>query len=178
MIEQRRKFFEVTENYATSEFHFLETDIRTFEVAYDVLTSYANELLILSTEKILEKNLKKVYRYADGFLLDTTIANKISSMDCYNISLIPTILTDGDVEIISYYYLKVLSVKQCINLSESEYYKSGDVISYNKISILSSEISVKDRVFFIDDEYSILMDEQLMSTFEESDIVFQEVNIT
>lgn len=47
-----------------------------------------------------------------------------------------------------------------------------------RISILSSEISVKDRIFFIDDEYSILMDEQLMSTFEESDIVFQEVNIT
>ncbi|MBY4653763.1 hypothetical protein K6L10_16615, partial [Vibrio parahaemolyticus] len=59
-----------------------------------------------------------------------------------------------------------------------EYYKSGDVISYNKIPILSSEISVKDRIFFIDDEYSILMDEQLMSTLEESDIVFQEVNIT
>ncbi|ODY73143.1 hypothetical protein [Vibrio parahaemolyticus] len=67
MIEQRRKFFEVTENYATIEFHFLETDIRTFEIAYDVLTSYANELLILSTEKILEENLKKVYCYADGF---------------------------------------------------------------------------------------------------------------
>ncbi|MCR9766780.1 hypothetical protein, partial [Vibrio parahaemolyticus] len=66
----------------------------------------------------------------------------------------------------------------CINVSESEYYKSGDVISYNKIPILSSEISVKDRIFFIDDEYSILMDEQLMSTLEESDIVFQEVNIT
>ncbi|MUT59216.1 hypothetical protein BBM29_19190 [Vibrio parahaemolyticus] len=99
-------------------------------------------------------------------------------MDCYNISLILTILTDGDVEIKYYYYLKIFSVKSCINVSESEYYKSGDVISYNKIPILSSEISVKDKIFFIDDEYSILMDEQLMSTFEESDIVFQEVNIT
>ncbi|MFA0001503.1 hypothetical protein BCU71_23525 [Vibrio lentus] len=178
MSEQCRKFFEVTENYSTSEFHFLETDIRTFEIIYDVCTSYANELLILSTGKILEYNLKKVYRYADGFLIDTTIANKISSMDCYNISLIPTVLTDGGFEIKSYYYLKVLSVKSCINLNDSEYYKSGDIISYNKISIFSDEINVKDRIFFIDDEYSILMDEQLMSTFEENDIVFQAVNVT
>ncbi len=138
--------------------------------------------MLMSCLFFLLKNIRRKFEKSISlcrwFLLDTTIANKISSMDCYNISLIPTILTDGDVEIKYYYYLKIFSVKSCINVSESEYYKSGDVISYNKIPILSSEISVKDRIFFIDDEYSILMDEQLMSTFEESDIVFQEVNIT
>ncbi len=29
------KFYEVTENYYTSEFHFYESDIRTFEIVYD-----------------------------------------------------------------------------------------------------------------------------------------------
>ncbi|HFN0593769.1 TPA: hypothetical protein ACHCG8_004515, partial [Vibrio parahaemolyticus] len=64
------KFYEVTENYYTSEFHFYESDIRIFEIVYDQITSIETRIVIKATGEITDKSLKKIYRYADGFLID------------------------------------------------------------------------------------------------------------
>ena len=57
------------------------------------------------------------------------------------------------------------------------YYRSDDVFSFSRISISTNNISKSDRVFFIDDEYSILMDEELISIFNRNEIIIKDVDI-
>ncbi|WP_425666555.1 hypothetical protein ACPUEJ_05000 [Vibrio tubiashii] len=170
-------FYEVTENYYNSEFHFYETDIRTFEIVYDEITSFESRIVIKSTGEITDESLKKIYRYADGFLIDQSYVDLLSSLDIYNISILPTVIVDGVIEIKNYYYLKVHSVRNCIDFEKSDFYKSGFSFSFKKMAIDKKMIDWKDRIFFVDDEYSILMDEEIAGIFDSDDLIMNHIEI-
>ncbi|WP_333003413.1 hypothetical protein [Vibrio coralliilyticus] len=172
-----REFYEVTENYLTSTFHFFESDHRTFDIVYDDITSFSSKIKITTTSSIDLDKLKSFYRYADGFLIDSSYVESLASLDCYNISLIPVEITDNFISIDTFYYMKVHSVINCVNFNKSQYHQEGDVISFQSISIVNDKIGLKDRVFFIDDEYSILMDNEVLSIFnQDNEVIVNSVN--
>ncbi|EJG0704987.1 hypothetical protein C4G67_RS12555 [Vibrio parahaemolyticus] len=171
------KFYEVTENYYTSEFHFYESDIRTFEIVYDQITSFETRIVIKATGEITDKSLKKIYRYADGFLIDKCYAELLSSLDIYNVSILPVVIIDGVKEINNYYYLKVHSVKNCIDFEKTDFYRSGHSLSFKNLVIDNKMIDWKDRIFFVDDEYSILMDKEIAGVFASDDLIMTPVEI-
>ncbi len=167
-----KKYYEVNENYLTSEFHFLETDIRSFDIIYDDITSFISPLNIESTSEININGMKKLYRYADGFILHEDYVEKVASIDCYGISFVPVQITDKKISISDYYYMKVHNVLNCLNRGESKFNQFGDAFSFSKIVVNDEHINDKDRIFFIDDEYSILMSEDIFNVFDEEDILF------
>lgn len=90
-----KELFEVTENYITSDFHFQESDQRTFQLVYDEITSYNNKLVIYSTSEINDDKMKSIYRYADGFIVNEESARILASLDIYSLSITPILIKDG-----------------------------------------------------------------------------------
>ncbi|TOM27206.1 hypothetical protein CGH79_25340, partial [Vibrio parahaemolyticus] len=68
------------------------------------------------------------------------------------------------------------SVINCLDNENSIFYREGDAFSLQSITILSNSISEKDRIFFIDDDYSILMDKEIVSILHKNnDLVIKSV---
>ncbi|CDU07707.1 hypothetical protein VCR14J2_440031 [Vibrio coralliirubri] len=173
-----KELFEVTENYITSDFHFQESDQRTFNLVYDEITSYNNRLVIYSTSEINDNQMKSIYRYADGFIVNEESARILASLDVYNLSIAPILIKDSKRVIDNYFYIKVHSVINCIDNENSIFYREGDAFSIQSITILSTRISEKDRIFFIDDDYSILMDKEIVSVLiKNNDLVIKSVGL-
>lgn len=172
-----RRYYEVTENYLTSEFHFLETDSRSFDFVYDDITSFNSPLLIEATSDIIIDDLKKFYRYADGFILHKDYVDRISALDCYGISFVPVNIIDKKISITEYYYMKVHNVLNCLNRRESNFEQFGDAFSFLNIVVNEDVIDEKDRIFFIDDEYSILMSEDILDIFNDKEVICEEVSL-
>ncbi|HHC6888862.1 TPA: hypothetical protein ACN33Y_004319, partial [Vibrio parahaemolyticus] len=94
-----------------------------------------------------------------------------------NVSILPVVIIDGMIEINNYYYLKVHSVKNCINFAKTDFYRSGLSLSFKKLVIDKKMIDWKDRIFFVDDEYSILMDKEIAGVFGSDDLIMTPVEI-
>jgi len=173
-----KELFEVTENYITSDFHFQESDQRTFQLVYDEITSYNNKLVIYSTSEINDDKMKSIYRYADGFIVNEESARILASLDIYNLSITPILIKDGKKVVENYFYMKVHSVINCLDNENSIFYREGDAFSLQSITVLSNRISEKDRIFFIDDDYSILMDKEIVSLLlKNNDLVVKSVGL-
>ncbi|TDM51518.1 hypothetical protein [Aliivibrio fischeri] len=173
-----KKFFTINENYNTTSFHFLESDIRTYELTYDKITSFQNTLKIQATDTINLKELKSIYRYADGLLINADIANTIAALDCYMTSLYPVILYDEINKVENYFYLKIYDIKNCINFEKSHYLNEGNIFSFEKIELNPNSIRELDRVFFADDEYSIIIDELIFNIICDEDIEISVVTLS
>ncbi|MFS1463619.1 hypothetical protein BCU30_020605 [Vibrio lentus] len=171
-----KELFEVTENYITSDFHFQESDQRTFQLVYDEITSYNNKLVIYSTSEINDYKMKSIYRYADGFIVNEESVRILASLDIYNLSITPILIKDRKRVVENYFYIKVHSIINFIDNENTIFYREGDAFSLQSITILSNRISEKDRIFFIDDDYSIFMDKEIVSVLLKSnDLVVNSV---
>jgi hypothetical protein len=181
MSKESRKFYEVTQNFISSGMYIKESDHRSRDVIYDQLTSYGSEILATTSSYINKQFLSKIYRYADGFLIEEAYARTFASMDCYMTSLIPVIISDEVETLHNYFYLKVHSRKKCVDFEKSDYYQDDideSVFSFFDIAIQSEKINEKDKIFFIDDGVTILMDEEVMAIFEQKEIEWKSVALT
>lgn len=156
-------FYEINENFSTSLFHFCEVDFRTYGFEFDSYTSFDSLIIVKTTEPVDEAELKPVYRYADGFLINKDIVSKISPLDLFGISISEVKILNGSNVINSFYYMKIYEIRNCICYDNSKYINIDNVISLDEIVIKEKLINSYDDIFFLDDEYTIVASERVMN---------------
>ncbi|TOE11525.1 hypothetical protein CGJ49_24870, partial [Vibrio parahaemolyticus] len=64
-----------------------------------------------------------------------------------------------------------------IDFEKTDFYRSGYSLSFKNLVIDKKMIDRKDRIFFVDDEYSILMDKEIAGVFASDDLIMTPVEI-